>query len=116
VRAVVSSREIQLTELLEYDIVNKLNQIMQELVQSNAEWASDHLLIIMNEILHLSAEVKKQDEVSQLPQQVFNQLLVNFKYFSKLLSASDIVRTPFSFSLYDRYLCSLLWKELRSTC
>jgi hypothetical protein len=32
VRAVVSSREIQLSELLEYDIVNKLNQIMQELV------------------------------------------------------------------------------------
>jgi hypothetical protein len=64
---------------------------MQDLVQSNAEWASDHLLIIMNEILHLSAEVKKQDAESQLPQEVFNSLLMNFKYFSKLLSASDIV-------------------------
>jgi hypothetical protein len=60
-------------------------------VQSNAEWASDHLLIIMNEILHLSAEVKKLDAESQLPQEVFNSLLVNFKYFSNLLSASEIV-------------------------
>lgn len=63
---------------------------MQDLVSQNAEWASDHLLIIMNEILHLSAEVKKEDPNSEIPQQVFNQLLVNFKYFSKLLSASDI--------------------------
>lgn len=90
VRAIIASREIALSELLELDIVTKLNQIMQDLVSQNAEWASDHLLIIMNEILHLSAEVKKEDPNSEIPQQVFNQLLVNFKYFSKLLSASDI--------------------------
>lgn len=63
---------------------------MQDLVSQNAEWASDHLLIIMNEILHLSAEVKKEDPQSEVPQQVFNKLLINFKFFSKLLSASDI--------------------------
>jgi len=45
----------------------------------------------MNEILHLVAELKKTDEESKIPQQVFNKLLVNFKYFSKLLTASDIV-------------------------
>ena len=91
VRAVIASREIALQELLDLDIVTKLNQIMQDLVSQNAEWASDHLLIIMNEILHLSAEVKKEDPQSEIPQQVFNKLLINFKFFSKLLSASDIV-------------------------
>lgn len=72
VRAVVASREIALAELLEQDIVSKLNTIMADLVASNAEWASDHLLIIMNEILHLSAEVKKEDGDSVIPQEVFN--------------------------------------------
>jgi len=91
VRAVVASREIELSDLLQHDIVTKLNKIMQDLVSSNAEWASDHLLIIMNEILHLAAEVKKTQPDSLVPQEVFNKLLVNFKYFSKLLTASDIV-------------------------
>jgi hypothetical protein len=67
VRAVVASREIALQELLDHDIVVKLNKIMQDVVSSNAEWASDHLLIIMNEILHLAAEVKKQDPESKVP-------------------------------------------------
>ena len=72
-------------------MVTKLNAIMADVVQSNGEWASDNLLIIMNEILHLAAELKKNDENSKVPQQVFSQLLVNFKFFSKLLAASDIV-------------------------
>lgn len=67
VRAVVASREIALQELLDHDIVVKLNKIMQDVVSSNSEWASDHLLIIMNEILHLAAEVKKQDPESKVP-------------------------------------------------
>lgn len=87
----VASREIQIEELIQHDIVGKLNKIMQEVVTNNAEWASDHLLIIMNEILHLAAELKKNDSSSKVPQQVFSKLLVNFKYFSKLLNASDIV-------------------------
>jgi hypothetical protein len=91
VRAMVASREIPIEELLEHDIVTKLNKIMQDVVTKNQEWASDHLLIIMNEILHLVAELKKTDPESKVPQQVFNKLLVNFKYFSKLLTASDIV-------------------------
>lgn len=64
---------------------------MLDVVSNNVEWASDHLLIIMNEILHLAAELKKNDSSSQVPQQVFSRLLVNFKFFSKLLNASDIV-------------------------
>jgi len=101
VRAIVASREIPLQVLLDHDIVVKLNKIMQDVVQSNAEWASDHLLIIMNEILHLAADVKKQDPESKVPQQVFNKLLTNFKYFGKLLTASDIVSAElyYSFSL-----------------
>lgn len=60
------------------------------MVSNNAEWASDHLLIIMNEILHLAADLKKNDAQSKVPQQVFSKLLTNFKFFSKLLTASDI--------------------------
>lgn len=60
-------------------------------MSNNAEWASDHLLIIMNEILHLAADLKKNDAQSKVPQQVFSKLLTNFKFFSKLLTASDIV-------------------------
>jgi hypothetical protein len=41
---------------------------MQDVVSNNAEWASDHLLIIMNEILHLAAELKKNDPNSKIPQ------------------------------------------------
>lgn len=91
VRAMVASREIQIEELIQHDIVGKLNKIMLDVVTNNAEWASDHLLIIMNEILHLAAELKKNDSNSKVPQQVFSKLLVNFKFFSRLLTASDIV-------------------------
>eukprot|EP00351_Strombidinopsis_sp_SopsisLIS2011_P005472 CAMPEP_0116872836 /NCGR_PEP_ID=MMETSP0463-20121206/3738_1 /TAXON_ID=181622 /ORGANISM="Strombidinopsis sp, Strain SopsisLIS2011" /LENGTH=150 /DNA_ID=CAMNT_0004513759 /DNA_START=3357 /DNA_END=3809 /DNA_ORIENTATION=+ len=44
----------------------------------------------MNEILHLAAELKKRDANSNLPQEVFDSLLVNFRSFTKLLNASDI--------------------------
>lgn len=40
---------------------------MQDVVSNNSEWASDHLLIIMNEILHLTAELKKNDPNSKVP-------------------------------------------------
>lgn len=72
-------------------IVQKINGIMAEVVKDNSEWCSDHLLVIMNEILHLAAELKKEKPDSQTPQKVFDQLLVNFKAFSKLLKASDVV-------------------------
>jgi hypothetical protein len=68
VRAMVASREIPIEELLEHDIVTKLNKIMQDVVTKNQEWSSDHLLIIMNEILHLVAELKKTDAESKVPQ------------------------------------------------
>ena len=58
---------VNLMDWSDHEIVVKLNKIMQDVVSSNAEWASDHLLIIMNEILHLAAEVKKQDPESKVP-------------------------------------------------
>ena len=61
VRAIVASREIELTELLEMRIIEKLNKIMADVVATNMEWCGDHLLIIINEILHLAAELKKRD-------------------------------------------------------
>ena len=60
IRAIVASREIELEELLRMDIINKINAIMAEFISTNPEWCSDHLLVIMHEILHLAAELKKK--------------------------------------------------------
>jgi len=37
-------------------------------MSNNQEWCSDHLLEIMNEILHQAADQKKKDNDSPLPQ------------------------------------------------
>ena len=80
------------------NIIEKINAIMAEFVMSNPEWCSDHLLVIMHEILHLAAELKKKKANSTVPQQVFDDLLVNFAAFCKLLSESDVVSVS-SFSI-----------------
>lgn len=64
---------------------------MSNVMSNNIEWCSDLLLEIMFEILHQAADLKKSDEGSTLPQNVYDSLLVNFKAFIKLLSASDVV-------------------------
>ena len=86
----MASREIELETLLEMQIIEKINKIMDQFITSNPEWCSDHLLVIMHEILHLAAELKKNNPSSPIPQQVFDQLLVNFRAFCKLLSESDV--------------------------
>ncbi len=43
------------------NIIAKLNKIMGDVVSTNMEWCGDHLLIIINEILHLAAELKKRE-------------------------------------------------------
>ena len=68
VRAIVASREIELEALLQMNIITKINQIMAEFISTNPEWCSDHLLVIMHEILHLAAEFKKQNATSPVPQ------------------------------------------------
>jgi hypothetical protein len=34
---------------------------MNDVIKNNQEWCSDHLLEIMNEILHKAADIKKED-------------------------------------------------------
>ena len=73
-------------------IIEKINGVMTTNVMgNNQEWCSDHLLEIMNEILHQAADLKQAQADSVLPQQVYEQLTVNFKAFIKLLTASDVV-------------------------
>jgi hypothetical protein len=68
----VASREIEIDELVEMQVINKINGIMVDVVKDNSEWCSDHLLVIMNEILHLAAELKKEKADSPTPQKVFD--------------------------------------------
>mmetsp|Transcript_1878 Transcript_1878/g.1327 ORF Transcript_1878/g.1327 Transcript_1878/m.1327 type:complete len:169 (+) Transcript_1878:444-950(+) len=90
VKQVVASREVELEELLQCGIIEKANAIMASVTQNNQEWCTDVLLEIMNEILHQAAELKKKAPNNNLPQDVYNSLLVNFKGFIKLLVASDV--------------------------
>ena len=94
VRAIVQSREIDIEELLSLQLLPRINGIMADVVAKNPEWCSDHLLCIMNEMLHLAAELKKRKPESRVPQKVFDALLVNFEFFSRLLAASDVVSIP----------------------
>lgn len=62
VRAIIHSREIDLVELMQMNIVDKMNGIFENVMKNNQEWCSDHLLEIINEILHMASEVKKRIE------------------------------------------------------
>jgi hypothetical protein len=53
VKQIVSSRDVALEELCGMHIIEKINGVMATNVMgNNQEWCSDHLLEIMNEILH----------------------------------------------------------------
>lgn len=67
VRAIVASREIDIEELLNLQLLSRINGIMSDIVVKNPEWCSDHLLVIMHEILHLAAELKKRKPDSRVP-------------------------------------------------
>ena len=67
VRAIVQSREIDIEELLNLQLLSRINGIMADVVAKNPEWCSDHLLCIMNEMLHLAAELKKRKPDSRVP-------------------------------------------------
>lgn len=71
VKQIVSSRDLDLSELCgaPMNIVEKINGIMSTNVMgNNQEWCSDHLLEIMNEILHQAADLKQAAPDSHLPQ------------------------------------------------
>lgn len=63
VKQIVFSRDVELTELCggpQMLIIEKINGVMATNVMgNNQEWCSDHLLEIMNEILHQAADLKQ---------------------------------------------------------
>lgn len=59
VRAIIQSREIELPDMIELGIVERMNGIFENVMQSNQEWCTDHLLEIINELLHMASEIKK---------------------------------------------------------
>mmetsp|Transcript_27646 Transcript_27646/g.26669 ORF Transcript_27646/g.26669 Transcript_27646/m.26669 type:complete len:118 (+) Transcript_27646:3131-3484(+) len=67
VKQIVASREVELEELVQYHIIDKVNGIMTSVMSNNQEWCTDLLLEIMNEILHQSAELKKKNNENSLP-------------------------------------------------
>ena len=72
VKQIVSSRDVELDELIKLQVIDKINGIMSNVMSNNQEWCSDHLLEIMNEILHQAADLKKNEADSLLPQQVYD--------------------------------------------
>lgn len=60
VKQIVSSRDVPLQDLCGMQIIDKINGVMATNVMgNNQEWCSDHLLEIMNEILHQAADLKQ---------------------------------------------------------
>ena len=73
IKVIIQSREMELSSLIEMDIVPKINGIFDNIMKNNQEWCSDHLLEIINELLHMASDFKKQctdkpDEVGNLNQ------------------------------------------------
>ena len=108
VRAIIQSRELELGEIMEMNVISKMNGIFDNVMKNNQEWCSDLLLEIIFEILHMASEVKKKQtdnedsskksqdsKDSQIPQLIFDSFLVNFSSFIVLLGASDVVSTNF---------------------
>lgn len=60
IRCIVGQRDIELEELVKADLIRRINDIMDQIVNSHQEWCSDHLLEIMNEILHKAANLKQE--------------------------------------------------------
>lgn len=87
VRCIVGQKEIKLEELVKADLIKKINDIMSSVMSQHQEWCTDHLLEIMNEILHKAANLKQEQPDNARPQEIYDKLLSNFSAFIKLLSA-----------------------------
>lgn len=48
-------------EMVQMNIVEKMNGIFENVMRNNQEWCSDHLLEIINEVLHMASEIMKKD-------------------------------------------------------
>ena len=42
------------------NVIQKMNGIFENVMRNNQEWCTDHLLEIINEILHMASEIKKK--------------------------------------------------------
>ena len=107
VRAIIQSREIDLADLIALGVVDKMNGIFENVMRNNQEWCTDHLLEIINEILHMASEIKKKQksegaseakaidlpandaQEQTFPQLIFDSFLSNYEHFIVLLTASD---------------------------
>jgi hypothetical protein len=49
-----------LGEIMEMNVISKMNGIFDNVMKNNQEWCSDLLLEIIFEILHMASEVKKK--------------------------------------------------------
>lgn len=105
--------------MMHMNIIGKMNGIFENVMKNNQEWCSDHLLEIINEILHMASEVKKKSDgkggssggaatfegsaeikkidtqevdakEQKMPQLIYDSFLVNFEHFIVLLGASDV--------------------------
>ena len=85
--------------LVSMNVVTKINGIFANVMKNNQEWCSDHLLEIINELLHMASDIKKKqtdgkEEIPAkeltIPQMVYDTFLVNFEHFVTLLGASDV--------------------------
>jgi hypothetical protein len=47
------------------NIVVKMNGIFDNVMRNNQEWCTDHLLEIINEILHMASEIKKKQSTGE---------------------------------------------------
>jgi esterase/lipase len=99
---------------MKFGVVEKINGIFQNVMGNNPEWCTDHILEIINEILHMASEIKKKKDKNPeatfegskdvkeidthkqdpmeltFPQTIYDSFLVNYHSFFILLSASDI--------------------------
>lgn len=62
---------------------------MQSVMSNHQEWCTDSLLDIMNDILHKAANLQQEKPDSVIPQSCYEQLLINFNNFIKLLGAQN---------------------------
>ena len=79
---------------MKMNVVDKINGIFANVMKNNQERCSDHLLEIINELLHMASDIKKKEQSLanevDMAQMIYDSFLVNFSNFMQLLGASDV--------------------------
>jgi hypothetical protein len=60
IKIIIHSRELELQALVNMKVIQKINGILENVMKNNQEWCSDHLLEIINELLHMASDFKKK--------------------------------------------------------